>query len=213
MRPSLPSPPFLYAIVDVEASGEEGVLPTASRLIAAGVPLLQLRGKNVPDRRLFDLSCEIASVARAAGCLFLVNDRPDVAHAVGADGVHLGQDDLPPADARAVLGEGGLIGLSTHSLADLARSETEDVDYVAIGPIHSTRSKRNPDPVVGLGLLAEARRRTSRPLVAIGGIDRANAAAVVGAGADGVAVISDLLRGGDVAEAVAAFRAALSRRP
>ncbi|HEV8254626.1 MAG TPA: thiamine phosphate synthase, partial [Vicinamibacteria bacterium] len=123
----------------------------------------------------------------------------------GADGVHVGQDDLDPADARHLLGPDALIGVSTHDPRQLAAAAAAPVDYVAVGPIFPTRSKSAADPVVGLDLLRQARAMTSRPLVAIGGITRARAAEVAAAGADGLAVISDLLAAPDLEAAAREF--------
>jgi thiamine-phosphate pyrophosphorylase len=206
----IPARPFLYPIVDVATVGEEraaGIVATLARL---GLPLLQLRGKGLTDRRLAALAREATAAAHAHGARLIVNDRPDVARAAGADGVHLGQDDVPPADARRILGPGAVIGFSTHTLDQLAAAASEPADYLAIGPVFPTVSKERPDPVIGPALLARARALTSRPLVAIGGITRANAGAVVAQGVDGVAVIGDLLRAPDLEAAVRDFTAALA---
>ena len=133
----------------------------------------------------------IAALCHRAGVTLVVNDRADLARLVGAS-LHLGQDDLPPAAARRVLGETGAIGFSTHNETQLRAAAAEPVDYIALGPIFGTASKENPDPVVGLGELRRLRPLSSRPLVAIGGITRANALSVIEAGADAVAVIGDL---------------------
>ena len=143
--------------------------------------------------------------ARRGGALFVVNDRPDVALMVGADGVHLGQEDLPPAEARRVMGNDAIVGRSTHSLEQVRASLGEPVDYVAIGPVFQTASKANPDPVVGPELLREARALTDLPLVAIGGIDAARAVVAIAAGADGVAVLSALTDAPDLEQAARAF--------
>jgi len=205
----LPPAPFLYPIVDADTIGEARVPVVVAALAACGVRLLQVRAKAATDRRLFDLAREAVAAAHAHGALLLVNDRADVARLAGADGVHVGQDDLAPADVRAVVGPDAIVGLSTHTLEQLRRAEAEPVDYVALGPIFATRSKQDPDAVVGLDGLAAARAIATRPLVAIGGLSRANAAAVAAAGAQGLAVISDLLRADDLAAAVREFEAAL----
>jgi thiamine-phosphate pyrophosphorylase len=207
----LPPPPFLYPIVDVAALGGRSVGEAVSALAAAGVRLLQLRAKDVTDRALLALAREAVAAAHAGGARLLVNDRADVARIVGADGVHVGQEDLSPADARAVLGSEAVIGVSTHDLDQLRRAMAEPVDYVALGPIFATASKAHPDPVVGLETLRAARGIATRPLVAIGGITRARSADVARAGAEGVAVISDLLKADDLAAAVAEFEAALAQ--
>jgi thiamine-phosphate pyrophosphorylase len=178
-------------------------------LARAGALLIQLRAKAESDRRLLALTRDTLSAARAAGARLVVNDRADVARIAGADGVHVGQDDLAPAEARHVVGPDLIVGVSTHGLAQLSSAAAEPVDYVAIGPVFPTRSKDNPDPVVGLEMVRRARAATTRPLVAIGGITRENARSVIEAGADGVAVISDLLDAPDLAQAQRALRAAI----
>lgn len=134
----------------------------------------------------------MAALCREAGATLIIDDRADVALLLDA-GVHVGQDDLAPADARRLLGAGRMIGFSTHNLAQLAAAAGEPVDYLAFGPVFPTSSKANPDPVVGLDGLAQARAAVRAPLVAIGGVTRANARQVFEAGADAVAVIHDIL--------------------
>ena len=205
----LPPAPFLYPIVDADTVGPSQVAAVVETLAAAGVRLLQLRAKALGDRALLELARESVRAAHGHGALLVIDDRADVARLVAADGVHVGQDDLSPADVRAVVGPDAIVGFSTHNLEQIDEAGGEPIDYVALGPIFATRSKQNPDPVVGLPGLAAARARTRLPLVAIGGITRANAAAVAAAGADGLAVISDLLRSADLAAAVRDFEAAL----
>jgi thiamine-phosphate pyrophosphorylase len=207
---AIPARPFLYPIVDVATVGEERAVEVVSALAGLGLRLLQLRAKGLDGRRLVALARAAVRVAHAGGARLLVNDRTDIALIAGADGVHVGQEDLPPADARALLGPGAIIGFSTHSLAQLADAAREPVDYLALGPVYATVSKERPDPVVGPELVGRARALTRLPLVAIGGITRANAGAVVAQGADGVAVIGDLLRAPDLAEAVHGFAAAFA---
>jgi thiamine-phosphate pyrophosphorylase len=195
--------------VDVGALGSRPVGEAVRALAAGGATLLQLRAKAVPDRDLLALAREAVAAARATGVALVVNDRADVALMAGADGVHVGQDDLPPAACRAVLGGDVLVGLSTHGLAQLEKGAREPVDYLAIGPVFATRSKQDPDPVVGPDLVRRARERWRGPLVAIGGITPDNAREVVEAGADGLAVIAAVLTQVDLAEAVRRFRRAL----
>ena len=191
--------PRLYAIIDAAQSGSRSSVALAEALIAAGVRLIQYRDKTGSSRQIFDVSCEIARRVQNSKGIFIVNDRADIAHAVGANGVHLGQDDLSIRQARRVLAPGQWVGLSTHNLSQVVEADVAQADYIAFGPVFSTRSKERPDPVVGLETLREARKRTSRPLVAIGGITLANARSVIEAGADSVAVIQDLLGAEDVA--------------
>ena len=201
----LPRGPFLYAILDVDRLGERAAGPSAEALARGGAAIVQLRAKRAPDRRLVALAEEARDGARRGGALFVMNDRPDVALMVGADGVHLGQDDLSPAEARRLLGPGAIVGRSTHSLAQLRSAVDEPVDYVALGPIFATATKPDAEPVVGLEMLRAARALTALPLVAIGGIDLPRARDTVAAGATGLAVISALLDAPDLEQAARAF--------
>ena len=176
--------PAFYPILDR--------LDIAEAVLDAGGRIVQFRYKQFFSREVFDQAQRIADLCRAAGALFVINDRADMAMLLDA-GLHLGQDDLPPAEARRILPAGCIIGHSTHNEAQLRAADREPVDYLAIGPIFATRSKLNPDPLVGVEELRRLRYLTSKPLVAIGGITRANAASVFEAGADSVAVINDLL--------------------
>lgn len=189
--------PRLCAIIDAAQIAERSPAAVAEILLSAGVRLIQYRDKRASSRELFQNSREIAVQVRGTDTIFIVNDRADVARAVKADGVHVGQDDLLVELARRVLGPAKLIGYSTHLLAQVVEADRSSADYIAFGPIFPTQSKENPDPVVGPEGLSEARRRTRKPLVAIGGITVQNARAVIQAGADSVAVISDLLRASD----------------
>jgi thiamine-phosphate pyrophosphorylase len=186
--------PPLYAIVDGDAGDWQA---HSQALLAAGVSLLQLRAKSLSPRDYYERSGVVREMTRRAGAQFAVNDRPDIAAAVEADVLHLGQDDVPVAAARAVFH--GLIGLSTHNIEQVAAVDWRLVDYIGFGPIFATTSKTNPDPVTGTDKLAEAVAAARGPVVAIGGITLANAAAVKRAGATSAAVIS-ALRGADAAE-------------
>jgi thiamine-phosphate pyrophosphorylase len=209
---ALPAPPFLYAIVDTSLLAGRRVADLVAELASGGAGLLQLRAKAETDARFLHLAHECAEAARRACVPLLVNDRPDIARIVGADGVHVGQSDLPAAVARRLLGEDALVGVSTHDEVELDLACRGPVDYVAVGPVFPTRSKENADSAVGLDFVRRARRTTALPIVAIGGIDAGNAADVIGAGADGVAVISALLGERDVAAAAARLHAALPTR-
>ena len=175
-------PPF-YPIIDT--------LPAAEAVLEAGARILQFRHKGFFSRQAFDDASQIAEFCRRAGALFVVNDRADVAMLLNA-ALHLGQDDLVPSDARRIMPAASIIGFSTHNERQLRLGDREPVDYLAIGPIFSTASKQNPDPVVGLDRLRALRPLTQKPLVAIGGITRELAPQVFEAGADSVAVIGDL---------------------
>jgi thiamine-phosphate pyrophosphorylase len=207
--PRLPASPFVYPILDLGALGPRSLEDAAAAMVAGGARLVQVRAKALSDADLLDAVRRALPVVRSAGGALIVNDRADVALVAGADGVHVGQEDLPPEECRRLLGERALVGCSTHDLEQLGRASREPVDYVAFGPVFETASKAAPDPVVGLQGLREARRRTALPLVAIGGITAARATEVVAAGADGVAVIGAVLHAPDLAQAVREMRAAL----
>jgi thiamine-phosphate pyrophosphorylase len=207
--PRLPAFPFVYPILDLAALGGRPLVEAAAALMAGGARLVQLRAKDLADGALLAAVRSVLPVVRGAGGALIVNDRADVALIAGADGVHVGQDDLPPAECRRLLGPDALVGCSTHGIDELRRAAREPVDYVAFGPVFPTTTKASPDPVVGLERLREARRQAELPLVAIGGITAGNAAEVVAAGADGVAAIAGLLRAPDVARAVRELRAAI----
>jgi thiamine-phosphate pyrophosphorylase len=190
--------PRIYPITNVEITGLSHV-EQVELLRDAGATLVQLREKKLPA---LDFYKQAKSVAER-GLALIINDRVDVALAVNAAGVHLGQDDLPPEAARKLLGDEAIIGYSTHNIAQAQAAATLPVDYIAIGPIFQTATKANPDPEVGLdGLKAVRAGVGGIPLVAIGGITPANAAAVIDAGADSVALISGLLSGGPAAISV-----------
>jgi thiamine-phosphate pyrophosphorylase len=185
--------PRLYPILDAGLLLRAGlsIEGFARELRQAGIRFLQYRDKEATD----DLVMERAALLRAIfpdSCLIL-NDRVSLVAAARYDGVHVGQEDQSPAQTRATLGSEVLIGVSTHSEEQLRRAANSPVDYIAIGPVFATASKLDPDPVVGLDGVRAARAMTAKPLVAIGGINRSNCAAVIEAGADSVAVISDLI--------------------
>jgi thiamine-phosphate pyrophosphorylase len=190
--------PRLYAIVDAAQIGPRSPLAIFDALVSAGVGLIQYRNKEGSSLQLFDTSWQLAGRAQKCHATFIVNDRADVAQAAGADGVHLGQDDLPVELARGVIRAGALVGLSTHSPAQVEEADRSSADYIAFGPVFPTQSKQRPGAPVGLEGLRAARKATGKPLVAIGGITVENARAVIEAGADAVAVISGLLEHSDV---------------
>jgi thiamine-phosphate pyrophosphorylase len=201
--------PTLYAITDVRLSGLPHV-EQVRRLAAGGATLVQLRDKNASPRDFHAAAAEVMAIAGALGVRIMINDRVDLALAVGAAGVHLGQDDLPPAKARQILGPSRILGFSTHNLSQAVAADSEPVDYIAIGPIFTTASKDRPDPVVGLEMLREVKSRVSKPVVAIGGITLSSAKTLMAAGADSVAVISDLVASGDITSRTAEYLRELS---
>jgi thiamine-phosphate pyrophosphorylase len=171
----------------------EDLVAFAKGLAAAGCTLLQYRNKSNNARQMLDHARELKGRIGATARL-IMNDRADLALVAGFDGVHVGQDDLSPESVRRIIGPDRWLGVSTHNPEQLAVADKTSADYLAIGPVFSTSSKERPDPVVGLEGVRAARQLTRKPLVAIGGITRGNAASVIEAGADSVAVISDLLR-------------------
>jgi thiamine-phosphate pyrophosphorylase len=216
--------PRLYPILDAACFPDAaGMFAAAEELAAGGCTLLQYRNKSGNARQMLDEARELRARlgARAdtemprppataelrsawtgegarphtsASVKLIMNDRADLCLAAGFDGLHVGQDDLSPEAARLIIGPARWLGVSTHNPEQLAEADKTTADYLAIGPIFATSSKANPDPVVGLEGVRRARELTRKPLVAIGGITRANARSVIDAGADSVAVISDLLR-------------------
>ena len=190
--------PRLYAIIDPGQAGGRPLLEVAAALLSSGVRLIQLRDKQAASRDLYERAQLVAECVHRGGGIFIVNDRADVAWAVNADGVHVGQDDLPVEPARAIVGPDKLVGFSTHNLEQVRIADLSSADYVAFGPIFATASKEQPDPVVGVEGLREARKATSKPLVAIGGITPENARGVIEAGADSVAVIRALVGAPDI---------------
>ncbi len=192
--------PALYAILDATpGQPTESLLTLARVLAAAGVQLMQLRAKHLPPRQFQEMSRVLVAAAPVA-VRIIVNDRPDIASIAAAAGVHVGQEDLPVAAARQFCPAPQWVGISTHNLEQLRAAQRTSADYIAVGPIFPTATKANPDPVVGLEFLRAARKLTRKPLVAIGGITVQSAGEVFRAGADSVAVISDLLNAPDPAQ-------------
>lgn len=193
MRLVLPS---LYVILDAALTPVQEK-ECASRLADAGVRLIQYRNKAASARQLLVSARELAQLLVPYGVTFLVNDRPDVAYLAGASGVHVGQDDIGVEAARQVIGHHKLVGVSTHNLDQFERAVASSADYIAVGPVFSTSSKANPDPVIGVDFVRRVRSLTEKPIVAIGGITLDQAAEVIEAGADSVAVISGILSAPD----------------
>lgn len=200
----------LCAIVDSEAAARAGWQPLdlARAFIDGGARFLQLRAKQLPGALFLETATAIVRLAHARGASVIVNDRADIARLAGADGVHIGQDDLSPRAVRSLVGPAAVVGLSTHTIEQLARAVDEPVSYVAIGPVFGTTTKVTGHGRVGLEMVREAAPRTRArglPLVAIGGITLETAPSVIQAGADSVAVIGDLLAGGDPERRVREF--------
>ncbi|HKA31516.1 MAG TPA: thiamine phosphate synthase [Candidatus Binatia bacterium] len=203
--------PALYAIVDPLDTGRSPI-DLAAALLQGGARLLQLRLKAAPARKVLEIARVVRPLAQQAGALLIVNDRPDVARAAGADGVHLGQDDLPVAAARTVLGAGGIVGVSTHSVGQARAAVAAGADYLGVGPVFETTSKVGALAARGLDLVRAVRHEVTLPLVAIGGITPTTAPEVRAAGADAVAMIAALVRAPDVAAAVRDTLARLAPR-
>lgn len=184
--------PKLYAILDISCFADSAaLLNAAEQLVLAGVTLMQYRNKTGSAYHILREARELkASVGTSAK--LIMNDRADLCVVAGFDGVHVGQDDLSPDSARKIVGPDLWLGVSTHNPGQLTDADRTSADYVAVGPVFSTSSKANPDPVIGIEGVRKARKLTSKPLVAIGGITRQNCRQVIEAGADSVAVIRDL---------------------
>ncbi len=203
----------LYAILDPERTQGRDLATLAAEAAANGATLLQLRDKHA-GTRLFIERTRAVKAALAGRIPLLVNDRVDIALAAGADGVHLGNEDMLPADARRLLGPEAIIGITLKSSADIAAAPLTRIDYGCIGGVFSTSSKDNPDPPVGLAGLARLRAEAAGlkvPIGAIAGIDATNLADVIAAGADGVAIISALFMATDVGAATRDLRARVDR--
>jgi thiamine-phosphate pyrophosphorylase len=194
--------PTLYTILDADVAARAGwtLGDLASACLAGGATFLQVRAKQAASGSLLDTAAAVVERAHAAGAVVIVNDRADIARLAGADGVHLGQDDLPPASARAILPDAAIVGLSTHTPEQIESALGQPISYLAIGPVFGTSTKATGYDAVGLARVghAAARARTrTLPVVAIGGITLESAREILQAGADSIAVISDLLATGD----------------
>jgi len=189
----------LYAIVDLNYVADSNVSSVTAKLLDGGVDVLQLRAKNrpLPDVRRF--ASELRAQTAERGVPLIVNDHPEVAHDIGADGVHVGQDDMSVAEARAEIGADAVVGKSTHSIAQAIAAASEGADYIGFGPLFATPTKPDYTPI-GLDRIAEAHQRVSIPIFCIGGIKLDNLAQVIAAGARRTVIVSGLLNAADVAE-------------
>lgn len=201
----------LYVITGEEFARGRPVVQVVREAIAGGATAIQLREKDWPVTKLVQVGKEIRRITREAGVTFIVNDRVDVALAVDADGVHLGQDDMPYREARKILGPNKIIGISTHSVEEALRAQEEGADYIGVGPIFSTTSKKVLTPIVGTELLEQLRGLIKIPYVGIGGINVNNAEKVIRAGAWGVAVISAVTGAPQVMQAARELRQVVER--
>ena len=201
--------PRLYAIMDASLI-KTSVMAFAETLAEAGVELVQLRDKNASARDLFQISSPLSVFCRSRGVRLIVNDRPDIAALADAGGVHVGQDDIAPDIARQICGSERWVGISTHSVEQVLRAAEGPADYVAVGPVFPTSTKENHEPVVGIDLIMAARRLTTKPLVAIGGLTLDRVPEVFQAGADCVAVARDLAVSSDPRKRAQEFLAVCS---
>jgi thiamine-phosphate pyrophosphorylase len=197
--------PRLYGIVDAELLAAHSIPleAFARELRAAGVGLLQYRDKNGSPQDILRAAAILREAMTGSGCKLILNDRADLSVLANFDGVHVGLGDLSPEDARRIVGPDRIVGVSTHTYEQVRLADQSCADYIAIGPVFVTRTKHNPDPVVGLEGVRRARSLTHKPLVAIGGLTRANARSVLDAGANSIAVISALFANGQTVEHVA----------
>ena len=203
----------LHAIVDVETAARAGwtAIDLAQAFLAGGATLIQLRAKTLPSGQFLDICDAVVARAESFGASIVVNDRADLALMSGAAGVHVGQGDLSPADARRLLGPKAIVGYSTHTIEQIDRAVREPASYIAVGPVFGTTTKDTGYAAVGLDLIRSAvARAQDRPVVAIGGVTLERAASVIAAGAAAVAVIGDLLSTGKPEERVRSYLEALA---
>jgi thiamine-phosphate pyrophosphorylase len=204
--------PRLYLVTDSRLP-EDALLQRVEAAAAAGITLVQLRDKAADTARLIGLAGRLTAILAPRRIPLIVNDDVEAALACGAAGVHLGQGDATPAEARARLGRRAILGLSLERVDQIDAADPAIVDYVAASPVFSTATKADIAPPLGLAGVAAIRTRTALPLVGIGGIDAENAGAVIAAGADGIAVVSAILGAADAAAATAALLAAVQITP
>ncbi|MFA5165371.1 MAG: thiamine phosphate synthase [Candidatus Omnitrophota bacterium] len=195
----------LYVIIDSRSANGRDLAEVASEAVEGGADIIQLREKEMPAREIVALGRAIRKAVDGTGALFIINDRPDIAAASGADGVHLGQDDLPQEEARAIIGKGKVIGVSTHSLEQALAAEKAGADYIGVGPVFATPTKPDYIPV-GTGLIREVSKKVKIPFVAIGGIDTGNVGQVLDAGARRIAVVRAVCGAGDVRNAARSLK-------
>ena len=199
----------LYVITDAALSRGRSHVDVVRAAIAGGATAVQLRDKTASTRELIQLGRALRALTGEAGVALIVNDRADVVLAVDADGVHVGQDDLPALDARRIVCAGKIVGVSAATIAEAQQAERDGADYIGVGSVYATGSKPDAGAPIGPAGLAPVARAVSIPAVAIGGINAENAAACIAAGAVGVAVISAVVSAGDVTQAARVLRAAI----
>ena len=200
----------LCLVADAEAAGKRDLVAIVRDAADAGVTLIQLRGKTLDTRDFLDLALQTSGILKPRGIPLIINDRADVVLASGADGLHLGQQDLPLAYARKILGRERLIGISVNTIEEARAAESGGAGYVGVGPIHFTSSKEKLPTILGLEGLRSIREKVHIPILAIGGIDTNNAKAVITSGADGIAVISAIMGADNISEATEKLLSVLS---
>ena len=202
---------LLYAIADTGYCAPRDLPAAAAQMVAGGADVIQLRAKDLAADEIAALGRALLALTRPAGVPLIINDHPEIAALIGADGVHVGQDDRAVAEARAVVGSGAIIGKSTHSLAQAAAGAAEDVAYIGFGPLFATPTKPDYAPI-GTGDIAEAHRLIAKPIFCIGGIKRENLADVIACGAQRAVIVSGILQAADVAAYCRECRAMLAER-
>ncbi len=201
----------LYVIIDGKTAKGRDLVTVTREAIAGGADVIQLREKELPAGRILELARAIRKAIRTEEAVFLINDRPDIALAAGADGVHLGQDDIPPEAARAIMGRDKIIGVSTHCLEQARAAEEKGVDYIGVGPVFSTPTKPGYKSV-GLELIRSVKDAVKLPFVAIGGIEGNNILQVIAAGAARVAVVRAVCGADDVQAAARTLKESLMNK-
>lgn len=204
--------PPLYPITDLGLAKKTTHLDIVKELVEGGAKLIQIREKNLSSYDLFSQAMEVITYARKKGVKIIINDRVDIALAVDADGVHIGQDDLPIEEARTLLGPKKIIGLSTHNLRQAIKANASSADYISIGPIFGTATKASSNLPLGTGIIKHLRHRVTKPMVAIGGVRLDRLEDVFSVGADSVAVISDLLKYDNISERTKVYLAECLKR-
>lgn len=192
-----------YFITDASLS-RAGIYSDVKKALAAGVKVIQYRRKDADTKTLYEEALRLRRICRKA--IFLVNDRVDIALAVEADGVHLGQDDLPCAIARRLLGPKKIIGVTVHDLKEAMQAQKQRADYLGVAPVFKTKTKKDAGSPAGTALIRKIKERLRIPVIAIGGIDLSNASEVIEAGADGLCAISAVVKKRDVAEEIRKFQ-------
>lgn len=203
----------IYGVTAEAYSLGRSNIDVAVQMIEAGIKVIQYREKEKSDKLMFDECLKIREMTKSAGVTFIINDRPDLAVLVDADGVHLGQDDLPPEAVRQLVGEKMIIGLSTHTPAQAHAAAKSGVDYIGVGPIFATKTKKDVCDPVGLSYLDYIVNNINRPFVAIGGIKEHNIASVYHRGARCIALVTEITGAPDIGGKVRAIRAAMKRAP